>query len=74
MDGHWYPLLLMYLSPKANLLPDYMDQRKVFTLDPNYFPLPRMREIVDYLHSHNQQYGKRSWFNSESTPLTAQVN
>ncbi|EMD34263.1 glycoside hydrolase family 31 protein [Gelatoporia subvermispora B] len=35
---------------------DYMYKRQVFTLDPDYFPLPRMREIVDYLHSHNQRY------------------
>ncbi|KAF8957752.1 glycoside hydrolase family 31 protein [Flammula alnicola] len=35
---------------------DYMDRRRVFTVDPDYFPLPRMREIVDYLHSHDQKY------------------
>ncbi|KAF5387031.1 hypothetical protein D9615_002119 [Tricholomella constricta] len=35
---------------------DYMDRRRVFTLDPDYFPLNRMREIVDYLHSHDQKY------------------
>lgn len=36
---------------------DYMDRRRIFTLDPDYFPLDRMREIVDYLHDHDQQYG-----------------
>ncbi|KAJ3503381.1 hypothetical protein NLJ89_g8460 [Agrocybe chaxingu] len=35
---------------------DYMDRRRIFTLDPDYFPLPRMREIVQYLHNHDQKY------------------
>ncbi|KAF8870107.1 family 31 glycoside hydrolase [Gymnopilus junonius] len=35
---------------------DYMDRRRIFTVDPDYFPLPRMREIVAYLHAHNQKY------------------
>ncbi|KAJ7063684.1 glycoside hydrolase family 31 protein [Mycena amicta] len=35
---------------------DYMDRRRVFTVDPQYFPLNRMREIVDYLHSHDQRF------------------
>ncbi|KAI0713763.1 alpha-glucosidase [Earliella scabrosa] len=35
---------------------DYMDRRRVFTLSPEYFPVNRMREIVDYLHAHDQQY------------------
>lgn len=35
---------------------DYMYERRVFTLDPEYFPIDRMREIVDYLHEHNQHY------------------
>ncbi|KAI0738055.1 alpha-glucosidase [Daedaleopsis nitida] len=35
---------------------DYMYRRLVFTLDPDYFPLNRMREIIDYLHSHGQRY------------------
>ncbi|KAI0761474.1 alpha-glucosidase [Trametes elegans] len=35
---------------------DYMYKRRVFTLDPYYFPLDRMREIVDYLHAHDQRY------------------
>ena len=36
---------------------DYMDRRRIFTVDPDYFPLDRMREIVDYLHSHDQKFG-----------------
>lgn len=36
---------------------DYMFKRWIFTNDPDYFPTDRMREIVDYLHRHNQQYG-----------------
>ncbi|KIM49885.1 glycoside hydrolase family 31 protein [Hebeloma cylindrosporum] len=35
---------------------DYMDRRRIFTVDPNYFPLERMREIVAYLHAHDQHY------------------
>ncbi|KIX02478.1 uncharacterized protein Z518_08419 [Rhinocladiella mackenziei CBS 650.93] len=35
---------------------DYMDARKVFTLDPDRFPLPKMRELVAYLHAHQQHY------------------
>lgn len=35
---------------------DYMDARKTFTLDPKRFPLDKMRELVNYLHEHEQQY------------------
>ncbi|KAJ7042059.1 alpha-glucosidase [Mycena alexandri] len=35
---------------------DYMDRRRIFTVEPSYFPLDRMREIVDYLHGQNQHY------------------
>ncbi|KAI0648521.1 alpha-glucosidase [Trametes meyenii] len=35
---------------------DYMFKRRIFTVDPDYFPLDRMREIVEYLHSHNQHF------------------
>ncbi|OJD33657.1 alpha-glucosidase [Diplodia corticola] len=35
---------------------DYMDLRKVFTLDPARFPLPKVRELVDHLHAHQQHY------------------
>ncbi|KZT11187.1 glycoside hydrolase family 31 protein [Laetiporus sulphureus 93-53] len=35
---------------------DYMYNRRIFTVDPDYFPLPRMREIIDYLHTHDQHY------------------
>ena len=35
---------------------DYMDGRKVFTLDPDRFPLEKVRELVDFLHDHNQHY------------------
>lgn len=34
-----------------------MDRLRAFTLDPEYFPLAKVREIVDYLHAHNQKYG-----------------
>lgn len=35
---------------------DYMDRRRVFTNDPQRYPLSKMREFVDYLHDHNQHY------------------
>ena len=35
---------------------DYMNLRKVFTLDPERFPLSRMQDIVHYLHEHEQHY------------------
>ncbi|KIJ92581.1 glycoside hydrolase family 31 protein [Laccaria amethystina LaAM-08-1] len=35
---------------------DYMYKRRIFTVDPDYFPLDRMREIIDYLHTHQQRY------------------
>lgn len=35
---------------------DYMYKRWIFTNDPQYFPTDRMREIIDYLHGHEQQY------------------
>lgn len=35
---------------------DYMDRRKVFTLDPVRFPLEKMRELVSTLHARQQHY------------------
>ncbi|KZS89841.1 alpha-glucosidase [Sistotremastrum niveocremeum HHB9708] len=35
---------------------DYMHERKIFTADSEYFPVSRLREIVDYLHAHDQRY------------------
>ncbi|KIJ56461.1 glycoside hydrolase family 31 protein [Sphaerobolus stellatus SS14] len=35
---------------------DYMDRRRTFTNDPEYFPTERLREIISYLHSHSQHY------------------
>lgn len=40
----------------VTIVPDYMDRRRTFTVDPDYFPLNRVREIVDYLHEHEQRY------------------
>lgn len=64
----------MASNSKANLLSDYMYERRVFTLDPQYFPINRMREIINYLHTHNQQYGKRPPFNPGLVPLISRVN
>lgn len=36
---------------------DYMFKRRIFTVDPDYFPLDRMREIVAYLHNQTQKFG-----------------
>ncbi|KAI0303290.1 alpha-glucosidase [Multifurca ochricompacta] len=35
---------------------DYMFKRRIFTMDPDYFPTSRMREIINYLHKHDQRY------------------
>ncbi|KAJ4356810.1 uncharacterized protein N0V89_004847 [Didymosphaeria variabile] len=35
---------------------DYMELRRVFTLDPERFPLEKVRELVNYLHEHQQHY------------------
>jgi alpha-glucosidase len=40
---------------------DYMYKRRIFTMDPEYFPPARMREIIDYLHKHDQRYGMFSF-------------
>lgn len=41
---------------------DYMFERLIFTLDPDYFPKAKMREIVANLHSKNQHYSRLSLF------------
>ena len=33
-----------------------MELRRVFTLDPERFPLEMVRELVSYLHAHQQHY------------------
>ncbi|KAK3373241.1 glycosyl hydrolases family 31-domain-containing protein [Lasiosphaeria ovina] len=35
---------------------DYMDRRRVFSLDPDRYPISKVREIVDRLHANNQHY------------------
>jgi hypothetical protein len=30
-------------------------------MDPDYFPPARMREIIDYLHKHDQRYGMSTY-------------
>ncbi|KAI1649132.1 glycoside hydrolase family 31 protein [Daldinia loculata] len=35
---------------------DYMYRRRVFSLDPERYPLHKTRELVDYLHAHDQHY------------------
>lgn len=33
-----------------------MYERFIMTTDPDRFPIPRVRDIVDYLHEHDQHY------------------
>ncbi|KAI5837213.1 alpha-glucosidase [Morchella snyderi] len=35
---------------------DYMNNRWIFTVDEGNFPLESMRQVVDYLHEHDQHY------------------
>jgi alpha-glucosidase len=35
---------------------DYMDHRRVFTLDEVNFPLDRMQDVVQFLHDRQQHY------------------
>ncbi|KFG87428.1 alpha-glucosidase [Metarhizium anisopliae] len=35
---------------------DYMDGRAAFSLDPERFPLEKMRQLVQHLHSRNQKF------------------
>lgn len=37
-------------------MPTIADYTKVFTLDPDRFPLEKMQELVTYLHDHDQHY------------------
>lgn len=49
---------------------DYMDLRKVFTLDSDRFPLDMMQQLISHLHSHDQHYimmGK--WTSGFSFPI-----
>jgi len=35
---------------------DYMYSRWIMTVDPERFPMPLVRELIDYLHQHQQKY------------------
>lgn len=35
---------------------DYMYRRWIFTVDPERFPMDKVRELVEYLHDHDQGY------------------
>lgn len=37
---------------------DYMQGRRIMTVDPDYFPMDRVREIVSYLHEHDQKFSQ----------------
>ena len=53
---------------------DYMFKRRIFTMDPEYFPPARMRDIIDYLHEHNQRYGMSPYVNSITYDMTVQFS
>lgn len=48
------PLVIFVLTYLKDI--DYMYERWVFTTDPDRYPVPRVRDIVNYLHEHNQHY------------------
>nr|BAD08418.1 alpha-glucosidase [Sarocladium implicatum] len=35
---------------------DYMDRRRVFSLDPERYPIEKVRALVDHLHENDQHY------------------
>lgn len=35
---------------------DYMDHRRVFSLDEGNYPIEKMHRLIDYLHSRQQHY------------------
>lgn len=43
-------------SETSLLITHLIIRRWTFTNDPQYFPTEKMQEIVNYLHSHDQQY------------------
>ena len=50
-----------------------MFERLVFTLDPDYFPKAKMREIVANLHSKNQRYGRPFTFDKSKLTFHLQL-
>lgn len=52
---------------------DYMDLRKVFSVDPDRFPLNMMQELVEHLHSSNQHYIVMGKFQAHHVLLKPQV-
>jgi alpha-glucosidase len=42
-------------------------------MDPEYFPPARMREIIDYLHKHDQRYGMSSCIISITSDMIVSV-
>jgi alpha-glucosidase len=35
---------------------NYMDHRRIFTLDPGNYPIERMQDLIEYLHNRDQHY------------------
>ena len=52
------PSFLDYLQYKSDDdSSDHVYKCRIFTVDPDYFPLDRMREVIDYRHTHQQGHG-----------------
>ena len=58
-----FPLFVCLISQRS----DYVDRSRIFTVDPNNFPLTRMRELVAHLHSHDQYYGELHYTTTKLT-------
>ena len=66
-------MLAHVMSPDGDRCADYMYERRVFTMDPQYFPTARMREIIDGLHKYNQRYGRYCNYSPSSSVFTQYV-
>lgn len=47
---------LRELAPANSLTVDYMDRRRIFTLDPERFPADLVKDLVDTIHARDQHY------------------
>jgi alpha-glucosidase len=58
LETMWTDSVSIFLCsvPSSHFLVDYMYQRLVFTNDPDYFPLAKMRQLVEDLHRRDQKY------------------
>jgi len=45
-------------SWRLTIVVDYMDRRRIFTLDPERFPPNLVKDLVDTIHARDQHYGE----------------